>query len=71
MSILNRSTQSQAVFILLAGALLSRGPRGEAAVQESVTKTAWHVQYVSGPISVIKGKKHKIGPLPSGAPVYR
>lgn len=66
MSILNRSTRVQGVLILLAGALCAVALRAEAAGQGPGTKTLWHVQYISGPISVTKGKKHKVVPLPTG-----
>ena len=67
MSILNRSTRFQGMFVLLVSALCTLAPRAEAAVQESGTSKVWHVHYLYGPVSVTKGKKHEVVPLPSGA----
>lgn len=67
MSILNRSTRFQGALVLLAGALCTLALRADAAVEEPGTAKIWHVHYVSGPISVTKGKKHEVVPLPSGA----
>ncbi|HXH48869.1 MAG TPA: hypothetical protein VNM47_05940 [Terriglobia bacterium] len=66
MSILNRSTRFQGVLVLLSSALCTLALRAEAAVEAPGTSKVWHVQYLNGPISVTKGKNHKVVPLPSG-----
>jgi hypothetical protein len=67
MNILNRSTRLRGMFVFLVSALCALAPCAEAAVQEPGTGKVWHVQYLYGPVSVTKGKKHKVVPLPSGA----
>ena len=66
MSILNRSTHFHGVLVLLVSALCPLALRAESAFEEPGTNTVWDVRYVSGPISVTKGKKRKVVPLPSG-----
>jgi hypothetical protein len=66
MSILKRCTRLQGTLILLASALCTLAPHAEAAVEESGASKVWHVHFLYGPISVTKGKKHKVVSLPSG-----